>query len=111
MKTIIKLVIAALVINGCYRVGMAYWEYYEFEDAIEKAIQFSKPSVTPEQLTSEVMELAQIRGIPIDESSLSVTRAHRQVIVDASYERTVDVAPKLPRKFDFAVHVSVLMVN
>ena len=111
MKTIIKFVIAALVVNACYRVGMAYWEYYEFEDAIEKTIQFSRPSVTPEQLTSQVMELAQERGIPLDESSLSVTRAQRQVVVDGSYERMVDVAPKLPRKFEFGVHVSVLMVN
>ena len=110
MKTLIKLLIAALIVNACYRVGMAYWEYYEFEDSIEKAIQFSRQA-TPEQLTSAVMELAEERSIPLDQSSVKVTQVHRQVVVDASYERNVDVAPRLPRKFQFDVHVSVLMVN
>jgi alcohol dehydrogenase class IV len=110
MKTLIKLLIAALVVNACYRVGVAYWEYYEFEDAIEKTIQFSRQA-TPDDLTKAILELAEERGIPIEESSLAVTRTERQVVVDAAYERSVEVAPRMRRTFRFAPHVSVLMVN
>jgi hypothetical protein len=110
MKTLIKLLIVALLVNACYHVGVAYWEFYEFEDAIEKTIQFSQRA-TPAELTSGVMELAKERGIPLDESSLKVTRSARHVVVDAAYERSVDVAPRMPRTFQFDVHVSALMVN
>jgi hypothetical protein len=110
VKTLVKLLIAALIVNACYRVGVTYWEYYEFEDAIEKTIQFSGRS-TPEQLTTAVMDLARERSIPLDESGVTVSRVNRQIVVDASYERHVDVAPRLPRTFQFDVHVSVLMVN
>jgi hypothetical protein len=110
MKTLIKLLIVALVVNACYRVGVAYWEYYEFEDAIQKTIQFSRQA-TPPELTKAVIELAAERGIPLDESTVTVTRSARQVVVDASYEKSVEVAPRLPRKFEFDVHVSALMVN
>ena len=110
MRTVIKLLIAALVLNGTYRLGVVYWEHYEFEDAVQKAIQFSQ-NATPEELTSAIVELADEREIPLDPGGLTVTRKQRQVIVDAAYERTVEIAPRVPRVVEFDVHVSVLMVN
>lgn len=110
MRTFVKLLIAALILNGTYRLGAAYWEHYEFEDAVQKAIQFSR-NATPEELTTEVLTLAEEREIPLDPAVLSVTRRQRQIVVEAMYERSVELAPRFPRTFQFDVRVSAVMVN
>ena len=40
MKTIIKLVIAALVIHATWRAGTVYLRYYEFKDEVTQIAQF-----------------------------------------------------------------------
>jgi hypothetical protein len=110
MKTLIKLAFAALVITALYRVGVVYWEHYEFEDSVQKTIQFAQRA-TPRELTDAVLSLADERGIPLDPEQLTVTRNQRQVTVDATYERSVDVLPRVPHTFEFTLHVSALMLN
>ena len=110
MKTLIKLAIVALVLNGLYQTGYAYWEHYELEDAIEKAIQFSRQA-TPEEVTETVLSLADERSIPLDAEHLDVAHTGRYVTVDGSYTRDVNIFPRYPRPFDFTLRVSVLRLN
>jgi hypothetical protein len=110
MKTLIKLALVALVLNGLYQTGSVYWEHYELEDAIEKAIQFSRQA-TPEEIRETVLSLADERRIPLDARNLAVEHSGRYVTVDASYVRDIPVLPRYPRPFDFTLHVSVLRLN
>ena len=110
MKTLLKLAIAALVLNALYQVGFVYWEHYEFEDAVEKAIQFSSRA-TEQELSDAVVSLAGDRSIPIDAAGLQVAHGERYVTVDAAYERDVNVLPRYVRTFQFTLHVSVLKLN
>ena len=110
MKTLIKLAFAAVVLMALYRVGVVYWEHYEFEDSVQRIIQFAHKA-TPREITAEVLTLADERGIPLDPQHLSVTRNQRQVTVDATYERSVDVLPRVPHTFEFTLRVSALMLN
>jgi len=110
MWTIIKLLIAALILHGIFRLGEAYWERYEFEDAVQRAVQFSEKA-PPEEIRKSVLELAAEREIPVPPEAITVGRKQRQVTVQAAYERDVEVLPRYFRTFEFDIRVSVLAVN
>jgi hypothetical protein len=110
MKTIIKLLIVALVLNAAWHVGSAYWQHYQFEDAVKEAAQFTGRAKA-EDLTARVYELADKWEIPLEADAVKVTKAQRRITVDAAYSREIDVAPRYPRHWDFAIHVSVLTLN
>ena len=73
MKTLIKLALAALVIHAAYQVGIAYWDHYQFQDAVQQVAQFGESEPLPE-IKRRVLELAAERGLPIEDDALVVTR-------------------------------------
>jgi hypothetical protein len=110
MKTILKLLVVALVLNASWRVGAAYWQHYQFEDEVQEAAQFVGRSKS-EELAARVYELADKYEIPLEADSVKVTKDQRRVTVDAAYSRDIELAPRYPRHWDFAIHVSVLTLN
>jgi hypothetical protein len=110
IRTLVKLVIVALVLNACYRVGSAYWEHYQFEDAVQELTQFGERSA-PADLKEQILDLASSRGIPIDGDSLAVTRERRKITVDGEYARDLALFPRYKRRWEFNVHVVVLTLN
>ena len=110
MWTLIKLLIAGLILHGLFRLGMAYWEQYEFEDAVQRAVQFAEKA-PPEEIRKSVLELAAEREIPLSPEAIAVQRRQRQITVEAAYERDVEVLPRYFRTFEFDIRVSVLALN
>jgi hypothetical protein len=110
MKTIIKLAVAALVIHAAYQVGMAYWDHYQFQDAVQQVAQFGESEPLPE-IKRRVMELAAERQLPIAEDALEVTRQQRRIKVDGAYTREILLAPGYARPWQFTVDVLVLTLN
>ena len=41
-RIVIRLAIAALVINAAWRVGTVYWRFYQFEDRLQEIAQFGE---------------------------------------------------------------------
>lgn len=110
MKTLIKLAIAALVVHAGYRVGIAYWEHYQFQDAVQQVAQFAD-SETVSQVEARVLELASERGLPLAQGDVTVSRLQRRITIDGAYSREVLLAPGLRRPWDFTLHVVVLTLN
>jgi len=110
MWTLIKLLVAALILHGLFRLGMAYWERYEFEDAVQRTVQFAERA-PEEEIRRSVLELAAEREIPVSLDSISVIRKQRQITVEAGYERDVELLPRYFRAFEFDIRVSVLALN
>ena len=110
MRTLIKLAIAALVVHAAYQLGHAYWEHYQFTDAVQQVAQFGErePIETIEQ---RVLELAAEHGIPLEEEALIVERRQRRIDVDGSYTRDILLAPGFRRPWAFTVDVVVLTLN
>jgi hypothetical protein len=110
MRTLIKLAIAALIVHAAYQLGYAYWEHYQFTDAVQQVAQFGErePIETIEQ---RVLELAAEHGIPLEEEALTVERRQRRIDVDGSYTRDILLAPGFRRPWTFTVDVVVLTLN
>jgi hypothetical protein len=110
MKTLLKLAIAALVVHAGYQVGMAYWQHYQFQDAVQQVAQFAENEPT-EAVKARVLDLAAERGLPIGDEDLTIERAQRRIEVNGAYVRDLTLAPGFSRPWDFTVHVVVLTLN
>ena len=110
MKTVIKLIIVALVLNAAYRVGSAYWTHYQFQDSIQQMAQFSEHAA-PEDLRTKILEMAGTLGVPIEPDNLTVTRGNRRIDIDGSYFRDLEIVPRFKRRWDFTIHVTVLTLS
>ena len=104
MKTIIKLVIAALVVHATWRTATVYIRYYEFKDQVHEAAQFSdrKPE---SELRARVLTLAEQHQIPLAPEAVSVRRQENHTLVDATYTERIELLPKYFYPWEFKVQV------
>lgn len=110
MRTLIKFAIAGLVLHAVYQVGTAYWDHYQFTDAVQQVAQFGESEPIPE-IKRRVMELAAERNLPIPEDAIAVTRLQRRIDVDGVYTREILLAPGFRKPWTFTVDVMVLTLN
>jgi hypothetical protein len=107
MKTIIKLVIAALVLHATWRAGTVYLRYYEFKDDVTQIAQFGTQQ-TDSDLRNGVVDAARRRDIALEADSVSVRRQNHHIIIDATYRELVELAPRYFHPWDAKLHVEVL---
>ena len=108
MKTLIKLAIAALVLNATWRIGSEYLQDYEFKDAAHEAAMIE--GQTEEHLRQRVLELANKYGAPVSDDDVEITVDERHVFVTTSYEKRIQVVPgyEYPWKFSWTADAYVL---
>jgi hypothetical protein len=75
-KTIVKIVIALIVVHGAFRIGSAAWNFYRYEDALQQLAQFGERK-TDKQLCDEAMSTAGTYGVPIAANGLTIRRGAR----------------------------------
>jgi len=109
MRTIVKLVIVGLILNGAYRVGAAYWDHYAFEDAARDAAQFSM--ATERDIAQHLIGLAAEHDITLDAENVSIEKIPRRITIDGAYTRDIELVPRYTRPWDFSFHVVVLTLN
>jgi hypothetical protein len=107
MKTIIKLIIAALVIHATYRAGVVYMRYYEFKDDVTQIAQFGVRAADNE-LKNNVLDAARRRQIPLDPNVISVKRQNQHIIIEAHYLEQVELVPRYFYPWTANVRVDVL---
>ena len=110
MRTLLKVLVAALVINAAYRLGTAYWDHYQFQDAVQQLAQFSERAA-PAELARGVLDLAAERSIPLDPDALAVDRRQRRVDISGTYVREVALVPGYQHPWTFTLDVTVLTIN
>jgi hypothetical protein len=107
LKTIIQLLIAALLVNACVRGGAAAWRYYTFKDAVEQEARFGGKT-TASELQQRIVDLAADYEITLDPADVEVTRDGQTTSVTAAYIEPIELVPRLYVRqhiFEFAVSV------
>jgi hypothetical protein len=110
MKTIVKLVIAALILHATWRAGTVYLRYYEFRDDVQQIAQFAGRQSDGE-LTSKVLEAARERGIPLEPGAASVRRQNNHLQIDAVYTEQIELLPRYFYPWQFNMNVDVLTIS
>lgn len=75
VKTLVKIAIALLVLHGAARFGLAYWNFYRFEDALQQLAQFAERR-SDKQLCDEATEAAGTYSIPLGPGALTLFRGN-----------------------------------
>ena len=104
MKTVIKLMIAAAVLNASARAGLAAWRYYQFKDASYHIALFSG-NASEGDLYDRVLEKAAEYEVPITSEQIVVQRDGQRTLISAEYDQRVEFFPKYDRsvKMSFSV--------
>jgi hypothetical protein len=75
-KTLIKIAVALLVLHGAVRLGMAYWDFYRYEDALQQLALFGERR-PDKQLCEDALATAASYNLPLSPGSLTLFRGAR----------------------------------
>ena len=104
MKTLFKLVVALLVLNGAVRGGLAMWQYNQFKDAAQQVVLFGQRS-EPEEIQASIVARATEMRLPIRPDDVKVSRDGTRTVAQGYYIQPVQFFPNYPYpvKFTFIV--------
>jgi hypothetical protein len=110
LKLILKLAVAALIANAAWRLGLAYLQFYRFQDALTQTAQFAGDRPVAD-IKSRMLALATQYEVPLAEDALLVRKNElNHTIIDGAYETPVDLFPGYTRQWPFSLHVDVFSV-
>ena len=107
IKTVFKLLVAALIANAIWHVGTAYMTYYKFQDGTSEIAQFGA-SKSEDELKAKVMDLASGFDVPLAENAVTVRRENDHTYIDGSYQEQLEVAPGYKVPWVFKIHVDTM---
>jgi hypothetical protein len=113
LRTIIQLLLAALVVHGCVRMGGAVWRNYQFKDAIEQEARFAGAAATAD-LHARILELAEEYDVVLEAEDVVVERQGQNTSVSVAYVESIPLIPRLYTRehlFEFQSRVRVLTVE
>ncbi len=110
MKTLIKLLIAAAIVNAAARYGLSAWTQYEFRDSVQQILLFGADA-SPMELADEIMREAEKQGVPLERQSLDVQRLRELATANASYVDQIELFPRYIHPKTWVVSVEVRHVN
>jgi hypothetical protein len=129
-RLVIKLAVAALLVNAAVQVGSSYWRCYQYEDALQEIAQFGERR-TERQLCSLAMAKADELGVPITAKAVGIRRGTNptyncetgfqaalpaadgtfaaKIYIDAKYNDRLRVFPGYSYPWDFTLNVSAFV--
>ena len=112
MKTILKLLLAAIVINAAARAGLAAKAYFQFKESAQQAVLFGAES-TPDDIQQLILERADEFDIPIAPDDVTVSREGGRTWADASYRQMVEYVPNqtYPINWSFSVEAYSMVLG
>jgi hypothetical protein len=94
MKTIIQLLIAALVINAAVQAARSVWADYEFKDAAERQVRLGTEKTIGE-LHRKLVRMAEESGVDVEWDDIVITpKTPFELAVDVSYVDEVEFIPR-----------------
>ena len=109
IKTVIKLAVAALVVNACWRSANVVLRYSNFRDAVHEMVLFSM-SKSEAEVQAGVLELAQRFEVPVQPENVSVHRSGNRTTVNAVYTDQIELIPTKFYPWEFKVNDEAINV-
>ena len=109
MKTLLKLIVVAAVINGAYRAGMDEYRDSQLKEAVHSMLALG--TKTPvEQLKGQMVQKAVDLKLPVSPEKVTVSRENVRTTVTMSYHTEVEVFPgfKYPRDHSFTDEIAAI---
>jgi hypothetical protein len=107
LKTVIKLLIVALVLNACVRGAIASWEHYRLRDAIEQEAKYSSLKTVP-ALRQHLAEVAAAHDVWLEPNDIQIEQDGSRITVTMAYYDYIELVPRLYTRehlFEFSIAV------
>ena len=104
IKTVVKLLVAAAMLNAVARSALVAWDYYQLKDEARQLITFGAGTSTTD-LHNRILIRAEEFEVPLEPANLDVSRDGGRTYVQAFYTQPVEVFPSYfyPVDLSFAV--------
>jgi len=109
MKTIIKLVLAALVVHATWRAAEVYWRYFQFKEGVQHIAQFSAGR-SEGDVQEQVMETARQFTVPLQPERVRVRREEARTLIDAVYTDRIQLIPTKYYPWEFKVNANAVII-
>jgi hypothetical protein len=109
MKTLLKLLIVAAVVNGAYRFGMAEYRFSQLKESTRSTLVLG--TETPlEQLKEQILTRAATLRLPVSAGTVAVARQNVTTTAVVSYHQDIEVFPgfTLPREYSFTDEIAAI---
>ncbi len=92
MKTIIKILVALVILTACFNASRAALNNYQFEDAVHQGLIFDSRA-NDDEIVEMIEKLAAAYDIPIALEDIRIRQAGQDVQVQMSYTTNVVLVP------------------
>jgi hypothetical protein len=92
MKTIIKILVALVVVTACFNASRAALNNYQFEDAVHEGLIFDGRA-SNEEIVDMIGKLASAYDVPLSPDDIAIRQVGQDVQVEMSYTRNVVLVP------------------
>jgi len=109
MKTLLKLLVVAVIINGAYRLGMDEYQFSQLKDQTHSMLALG--TQTPlEELKAMVLKKAAELRVPVSEEKVTLSREGVTTSISVSYNSEPEVFPgyKYPRTHSFTDEIAAI---
>jgi hypothetical protein len=110
VKTLLKLLVVAIVLNALARSGMAASRYYQLKDAAQQVILFGG-SLGTTQLHDEILSKATELGLTVEPANVMVSRDGLRTFAQASYTESIELFPNYLYPYTFTFDVETFGVT
>jgi hypothetical protein len=107
LRTLVKLALAALLINASWQLFSVYWSHFKFVDAVSATTQF-RGDKSEDQIRNRILELAGEFDVPISNENLTIQDSKVRTVVDGDYTRPVKLLPGYTYPWKFNLHTDTL---
>ncbi len=105
MRTLVRLLILALLAHAAFRAGQAALTFYEVRDEVEEVARGVQPQDSDAEVQQRVAEAAARAGVALEPAAVVVERDGDRVSIAAGYAARVELLPRYfyPWRFRFTV--------
>jgi hypothetical protein len=107
VKTIVKLIVVALMANALWHVANVYLSFYRFQDAVTSAALQRR---SDEDLRDKVVALAASYDVPLNADDITIRHEDQHTVVEGTYKRPIPVLPGYEYPWPFTMSVDVLSI-
>ena len=111
MKTIIKLLIVAVILNAGFQAGRSYYNYYQFQQDVQQETLHGN-SNTSDSLRQTILDMAAAGGHDMSADDVQIAMDGGDVIVDMKYVDNLALVPRVyTRPWPYEAHVQAHRVK
>ena len=110
MKTLLKLIVVVIVLNGAYRMGMSEYTHSQLTNSTTSILALST-NTSVEEIKAQILKRAADLDLPVSPDGVLVERESVRTTIKVSYHRDIEVFPRYKYRRDYSITDEILALR